>query len=526
MPRTALLRLASFSAALPRQEIRTRLGRRQLRRYFRVTLPDQSTRIVMDAPPDKEDCRPFVTGRRAVSRGRRACPRSARQDLEQGFLLLSDLGSTTYLSALQDRSSAPTLPRRQRALVAIQLASRPGVLPDYDRACSAANSRSSPTGTWPPPWPDRSTKANADHCLTRCLPRSSPTTCATATGLRPSRLPLAQPDGRRRRSSFPANPGILDFQDAVYGPADLRSRLALSRRLHRLAGRSGTRLRDPLLGRGAPGRLPVHADFHDFYRDYEWMGAQRQLKVLGIFARLCHRDGKHDYLKPTCRACWAICAGPASATASCGRSPPARPLEKRPLERRLHLLMKAMILAAGRGERLRPLTDTTPNHCCMAGGKALIVWHLQAPGGSRLARGGDQPRPSRRADRSGARRRQRLRPAHRLLARTGRSAGNRRRHRRGTATARRTTVSGGQWRHLVRLGLRARRTLAAQALDQRRAHLLLVDNPPHHPGGDFCLAGEDRAQCCRTSPATALTYAGIGVFWPDFFAAVPAARRR
>jgi hypothetical protein len=73
------------------------------------------------------------------------------------------------------------------------------------------------------------------------------------------------------------------------------------------------------LGSRARAGLPVHADFHDFYRDYEWMGAQRQLKVLGIFARLCHRDGKPAYLKDMPRVL-AICAAPASATASCGRS--------------------------------------------------------------------------------------------------------------------------------------------------------------------------------------------------------------
>jgi aminoglycoside/choline kinase family phosphotransferase len=97
--------------------------------------------------------------------------------------------------------------------------------------------------------------------------------------------------------SFPDNPGILDFQDAVFGPItyDLASlyrdayihweedqELDFVIRYWEMARKAG---------------LPVHADFHDFYRDYEWMGAQRQLKVLGIFARLCHRDGKDGYLK-------------------------------------------------------------------------------------------------------------------------------------------------------------------------------------------------------------------------------------
>jgi aminoglycoside/choline kinase family phosphotransferase len=107
-----------------------------------------------------------------------------------------------------------------------------------------------------------------------------------------------------RLRGFPANPGILDFQDAVYGPLtyDLVS-------LYRDAYITGLKNQelDFVIRYWEAARqagLPVQADFHDFYRDYEWMGAQRQLKVLGIFARLCHRDGKDRLPQATCRACW------------------------------------------------------------------------------------------------------------------------------------------------------------------------------------------------------------------------------
>jgi aminoglycoside/choline kinase family phosphotransferase len=97
--------------------------------------------------------------------------------------------------------------------------------------------------------------------------------------------------------NFPANPGILDFQDAVYGPITYDA-VSLYRDAY-IHWEEDQEL-DFVIRYWEKARqagLPVHADFYDFYRDYEWMGAQRQLKVLGIFARLSHRDGKDGYLK-------------------------------------------------------------------------------------------------------------------------------------------------------------------------------------------------------------------------------------
>jgi aminoglycoside/choline kinase family phosphotransferase len=84
------------------------------RRYFRVLLPDQTTRIVMDAPPEKEDCRPFIQVAALFREADVHLPEVLASDLEQGFLLLSDLGNTTYLSALQDRSAGGTTLRRRQ----------------------------------------------------------------------------------------------------------------------------------------------------------------------------------------------------------------------------------------------------------------------------------------------------------------------------------------------------------------------------------------------------------------------------
>ena len=182
--------------------------------------------------------------------------------------------------------------------------------------------------------------------------------------------------------------------------------------------------------------------------------------------------------------------------------------------------MRAMILAAGRGERLRPLTDTTPKPLLRAGGKALIVWHLQ-----RLAAAGWREVVINHAH---------LGEQIEAALGDGRALGLTIAYSPEPAGALET--AGGIAAALPLLGAEpflavngdiwcdwdfapARRL--ALRHEQRRAHLVLVDNPPHHPAGDFRLAGETVLAADRGSGDT-LTYAGIGVFWPEFFATVPA----
>lgn len=181
--------------------------------------------------------------------------------------------------------------------------------------------------------------------------------------------------------------------------------------------------------------------------------------------------------------------------------------------------MKAMILAAGRGERLRPLTDTTPKPLLRVGGKPLIVWHLE-----RLAAAGYREVVINHAH---------LGQQIEVALGDGGSFGLSIAYSPEPAGALET--AGGIAAALPLLGEQpflavnadiwcdwdcARAPRLAQADDRRLAHLILVDNPPHHRAGDFRLAGE------TVLPATAdtndsLTYAGIAVFWPSFFAEVP-----
>ena len=299
MPRTALLRdwLARHISPQPPDQpfsLAPASADASFRRYFRVTLPDASTRIVMDAPPEHEDCRPFVKVAALLRDAGVHVPEVYAQNLAQGFLLLSDLGSTTYLDVLND-DTAPALYRdANAALIAIQRASRPGVLPDYDRALLSRELDLFPD------WYvarhlgvtlDENQQASLRAVFAKILDNN-----------------LAQPhvfvhrDYHSRNlmvsgQDHPANPGIIDFQDAVYGPItyDLASLYRDAYIRWDEAQELDFVIRYWEMARAAG--LPVHDDFDAFYRDYEWMGAQRQIKVLGIFARLSQRDGKHGYLK-------------------------------------------------------------------------------------------------------------------------------------------------------------------------------------------------------------------------------------
>jgi len=263
------------------------------RRYFRVTLADQTTFIVMDAPPELEDCRPFIKVAALFRDAGAHVPAVQAENLEQGFLLLSDLGNTTYLKVLNE-STAPALYRHANAaLVDIQRASRPGVLPEYDHALLTRELNLFPD------W------YVARHLGIALDEKQEATLRAVFETILANNLAQAKVFVHRDYHSrnlmvsgddYPDNPGVIDFQDAVYGPItyDLvslyrdayitweeKQELDFVIRYWEMARHAG---------------LPVHADFHDFYRDYEWMGVQRQIKVLGIFARLCYRDGKAVYL--------------------------------------------------------------------------------------------------------------------------------------------------------------------------------------------------------------------------------------
>lgn len=258
------------------------------RRYFRLKDGARSW-VLMDAPPDKENCEPFLHVTRLMHDAGLNPPVIHAQDLAQGFLLLSDLGTQTYLHVINEANAEALFEPALQALVRWQRASRADELPPYDEALLR-----------------RELALFPDWYVARHLQRElTPAQRTTLTQIEDLlvQCALAQPRVYVHRDYMPRNlmistpnPGVLDYQDAVFGPItyDLASLFkdaflswpeprvrAWQRRYWELARNAG---------------LPVTADVDAFLKDVDFMGAQRHLKVIGIFARINYRDGKPHYL--------------------------------------------------------------------------------------------------------------------------------------------------------------------------------------------------------------------------------------
>ncbi|APW45325.1 aminoglycoside phosphotransferase family protein [Rhodoferax antarcticus] len=283
--RTGTLRLASADASF--------------RRYFRVDTP-ASSRIIMDAPPQQENCQPFVKVAQLMHDAGLCAPGVLAWDEPLGFLLLSDLGGQTMLQVIDKSNPQANLPlylQAVDALIAWQLASKPDVLPPYDEALLRRELELFPD--W---YLVQDKGLTIDETMRFTLDNAFKQIIA---------VNLAQPSVYVHRDFMPRNLmapttpggalGVLDFQDAVYGPItyDIASLmrdaflswdedfcLDVTVRYWEKARKAG---------------LPVGDDFGEFYRGVEWMGLQRHLKVVGIFARLTLRDAKPQYLADTPR---------------------------------------------------------------------------------------------------------------------------------------------------------------------------------------------------------------------------------
>ena len=263
------------------------------RRYFRVFLDDR-TLIAMDAPPAREDSRPFVKVAGLLREAGLNAPIILEADIEQGFLLVTDLGTRSYLDALQEGDPRPLFADAATALVHWQAASKPGVLPEYGEALLRRELAL---------FPDWYVGRHLGVELTAAQRESLEGVfrAVLARNLAEPRVYVHRDFMPRNLMVATPNPGILDFQDAVHGPISYD--IACLYRDAFLSWDEETVLDGTIRywQKAREAKLPVRADFADFWRDVEWMGLQRHLKVLGIFARLAHRDGKAGYVEDTPR---------------------------------------------------------------------------------------------------------------------------------------------------------------------------------------------------------------------------------
>jgi len=258
------------------------------RRYFRWEGAGRSF-VVMDAPPPQENCKPFVDIAFLLAKSGINVPKIYAEDLERGFLLLNDLGNKTYLDVIDSENADDLFKDALQALLAFQQLPMVAPLPSYDVALLRRELELFPE--W---YVKRELGIEFDAAQQVLWQQVSDLLIDSA---------LAQPKVLVHRDYMPRNlmisepnPGVLDFQDAVYGPVTydvtcLFKDAFLSWPEERVRGW----LEDYWRQAGALD-IPVQPDFEDFLRASDLMGVQRHLKVIGIFARICHRDGKPRYL--------------------------------------------------------------------------------------------------------------------------------------------------------------------------------------------------------------------------------------
>lgn len=258
------------------------------RRYFRYRHGGRSL-VAMDAPPPQEDCRPFVDVAGRLAAAGVHVPEILAQDLERGFLLLTDMGTETWLTAISEGNADAWFGAALDTLITQQSRADTKGLPAYDRALLRRE-----LDLFPEWYLGRERGLTLDDRDVARLEAVFDTLIDSA---------LAQPTVFVHRDFMPRNlmvsdpnPGVIDFQDAVRGPItyDLISLFKdafLSWPEERVLGWLAS-----YRSRAMAAGLPVPEDFDELLRACDLMGAQRHLKVIGIFARICHRDGKPKYL--------------------------------------------------------------------------------------------------------------------------------------------------------------------------------------------------------------------------------------
>lgn len=259
------------------------------RRYYRAGVGGR-TWIVMDASAERSGCEPFIRIARLLAEAGLHVPKVIAQDLDCGWLLLSDLGRRTYLEVIDEGNADVLYGEAIDALVSLQQIEPPADLPVYDEALLRRELELFPE--W---YLERHLGIEIDSALRRRLNALFELLIGRA---------LAQPRVLVHRDFMPRNlmlsepnPGVLDFQDAVIGPISYDPICLFKDAFVSWPEARVEQWLQRYWERGHAAGLPLPKDWEIFYSDCDFMGVQRHLKVIGIFARICHRDGKPKYVK-------------------------------------------------------------------------------------------------------------------------------------------------------------------------------------------------------------------------------------
>ncbi len=270
--------------------IKPLFGDASFRRYFRLTLADGATRIAMDAPPPQEDCRPFVDISKRLEAAGVHVPHIHAKDLQQGFLLLEDLGDTLYLSQLNDETAPRLYGDALGALSAMQACTNIDDLPYYDEALLGMELEL---------FREWLCQQHLGLTLTddesRMLGQLF-TMLIDNAQQQPQHFVHRDYHSRNLMLVASHGPGVIDFQDAVIGPITYDLVSLLKDAYIRWPLEQVDSWAEGYCELAIQSGLMPQEDESKFQRWFDLMGVQRHIKVAGIFARLYRRDGKEGYL--------------------------------------------------------------------------------------------------------------------------------------------------------------------------------------------------------------------------------------
>jgi len=273
---------------VPTAELTAASSDASFRRYFRWQGGERSL-IVMDAPPPQEDCRPFVKVAQMLDEAGVHVPQVLAADLDRGFLLLTDLGRQTYLDVIDAGNADQLFDDAIEALLKFQLQPVAQSMPAYDETLLRRELQL---------FPEWYVQRHLGHALSEAQQGAWERICRLLID-----SALAQPRVLVHRDYMPRNlmisepnPGVLDFQDAVLGPVSYDITSLFKDAFLSWPEPQVRAWLEAYWGRARAAGVALPDSFEEFLGASDLMGVQRHLKVIGIFARICHRDGKPRYL--------------------------------------------------------------------------------------------------------------------------------------------------------------------------------------------------------------------------------------